>query len=235
MKDAFQVIRFSLRDFWDEFVLLVMLSALWTLTLFLPSAPLFLLTNVPLMLVLVLVLLLALPLPIVSGAVCYVTNQVARGKAAGWGVFLTGVKRYWGKSLVVALVNLVALVLLAANFQFYGVLLEGTWTTFALAIWVLVTAYWFLVEVFWFPMILELQNEKLLLALRNALLMALVTPGFSLTLAVILIVLIVLCILLVVPAMLFMAALVLLICNHATRSRLAYTQKKPYQPWAEDA
>ena len=235
MKDALQVIRFSLRDFWDEFVLLVMISALWTLTLLLPTAPLFLLTNVPLLLVLGLMLLLALPLPIISGAACYVTNQVARGKAANWGTFWTGVKRYWLKSLVVALVNLVALILLATNFQFYGVLLEGTWTRFALAIWVLVTLCWFLVQVFWFPMLLELQDEKMLLALRNALLMALATPGFSLTLGVILAVLIVLCVMLVVPAMLFMAALILLVCNHATRSRLAYAQKKPYQPGIGDS
>jgi hypothetical protein len=234
MKDALQVIRFSLRDFWDEFVLLVMLSALWTLTLLLPTAPLFLLSNVPLLLMLALMLLLALPLPIVSGAICYVTNQVARGKAAGWGVFWTGVKRYWRKSLVVAIVNLIALILLTTNFQFYGFLLEGTWTRFVLAIWVLVTLYWFLVQVFWFPMILELQEEKLFLALRNALLMALITPGFSLTLGVIVAVLVLLCVALVVPAMLFMAAFVLLICNHATRSRLAYAQKKPYHPGIGD-
>jgi hypothetical protein len=234
MKDAFQVFRFSFRDFWDEFVPLVVLSALWTLTLLLPTAPLFLLSNVRLLLVLGLMVLLALPLPIVSGGTCYVTNQVARGKAVGWGVFWNGVKRYWWKSLVVALLNLVAMILLAANFQFYGVLLQGSWTRFALAIWVVVTLYWFLVQVFWFPMILELQEEKILLALRNALLMALITPGFSLTLAVIMAVLTVLCIALVVPGMLVMAALVLLICNHATRSRLAYAQKKPYQPGIGD-
>ena len=63
MKDAFHIIRYSLRDFWDEFVLLVMLSALCTLTMLLPTAPLFLLSNVRLLLVLGLMLLLALPMP----------------------------------------------------------------------------------------------------------------------------------------------------------------------------
>ena len=234
MKDALQVIRFSLRDFWDEFVLLIMMSTLWTLAALLPSAPLFLLTNVPLILVLVLVLLLMLPLPIVSSGVCYVTNQLARGKAIGWGMFLTGMKRYWGKSLVVALTNLVVVFLLATNLQFYGILLEGTWTIFAVVIWMLLAIYWLLVQVFWFPMILELQSEKILLALRNALLMALFSPGFTLALALILFVLIALCLVLVVPALLFMAALVLLICNHATRSRLAFARKEPYQPGMEN-
>jgi hypothetical protein len=234
MKDALQVIRFSIRDFWDEFVLLVALSALWTLTFLLPTVPVFLLSNVPLFLVVGLMVLLALPLPIVSGATCYVTNQVARGKAAGWGTFWSGVKRYWWKSLVVALVNVVALILLLTNFQFYGALLEGSWTRFALAIWVLVSLYWFLVQVFWFPMILELQEERLFLALRNALLMAAITPSFSLTLVVVLAIVVILCVVLVVPAMLFMAAFVLLISNHATRSRLAFAQKEPYQPGIGD-
>ena len=84
-----------------------------------------------------------------------------------------------------------------------------------------------------FPMILELESEKVLLALRNALGMVIITPGFSLTLAAILVVIIVLSIVLTVPALLIMASLFLLIANHATRSRLAYAQRKPYGPEAE--
>ncbi len=41
-----------------------------------------------------------------------------------------------------------------------------------------------------------------------------------------------LCLVLAVPAALLMAALFSLIANHATRSRLAFAQKKPYEPWA---
>ena len=116
---------------------------------------------------------------------------------------------------------------------FYGNILEGTWTNFAVSAWLVVTAYWLLVQVFWFPMILELESEKVPLALRNALGMVIITPVFSLTLAVILVVVVVLSIVLTVPALLIMASLFLLIANHATRSRLAYAQRKPYGPEAE--
>jgi hypothetical protein len=43
-------------------------------------------------------------------------------------------------------------------------------------------------------------------------------------------VMVVLSMVLTVPALLIMGSLVLLIANHATRSRLAYAQRKPYRP-----
>jgi hypothetical protein len=148
----------------------------------------------------------------------------------GWGTFITGVRRYWTKSLIVALINVVVLILIATNIQFYGAILQGTWTNFALSIWLILGGYWLLVQVFWFPMILELESEKVLLALRNALLMVLATPGFSLTLSILIVLIIVLSVVLTAPAMLFTTALLLLMANHATRSRLAHARKVPYEP-----
>ncbi|MGD2205733.1 MAG: hypothetical protein PVH17_03045 [Anaerolineae bacterium] len=230
MIDALRVVRFSLRDYWDEFVWLILLNLLWTLVAVLPLVPLFALGNVAPAWVIPAGLLLALPLPIVSGALCFVTNQVSRGKAVDWQTFVQGVRRYWLKSLIVAGINLIALILIAANLQFYSAILQGSWTDFALSAWLVVGIYWLLVQVFWFSLILELKNESVLLALRNALAMVIVTPGFTLTLAVVMVALGALCVVLSVPAVLMLASLFLLIANHATRSRLAYIQKEPYRP-----
>jgi hypothetical protein len=233
MTDALTITWRSLKEVWDDFLLLVALNVVWALTVALPFVPLLVLTNVDLLVALALSLLLALPLPIVSGALCFVTNQVSRGKVVGWSTFGMGIRRYWAKSLLVALINLVVVILIVANIWFYGTFLEGTWTNFALSAWLVVTAYWLLVQVFWFPMILELESEKVLLALRNALGMVIITPGFSLTLTVILVAIVVLSIVLTVPALLILASLFLLIANHATRSRLAYAQREPYGPEVE--
>ena len=46
-------------------------------------------------------------------------------------------------------------------------------------------------------------------------------------------VIVALCIVLTVPAALLMASLVLLMANHATRSRLAHIRKEPYNPGAD--
>ena len=68
--------------------------------------------------------------------------------------------------------------LIAVNIQFYALVLQGTWTNFAVSIWVIIGIYWLIVQVYWVPMLLELENEKVLLSLRNALALPLVTPGF---------------------------------------------------------
>jgi hypothetical protein len=230
MIDTFQVIRFSFRDFWDEFVGLVLLNILWSLSAALPFLPLFLLQTADLRLLVPLSLVLAVPLPIVSGGLAFVTNQVSRGKRIGWGVFVSGVKRYWAKSLVVAAINVVVLILIAINVGFYGALLQGTWTFFAVSVWLVLGVYWLLTQIFWFPMILELESEQVFLALRNALAMVIVTPLFSLTCALAMVILGVLCIVLSVPAVLVLSSLLLLIANHATRSRLAFVRKEPYEP-----
>lgn len=234
MLDALHVARFSLRDLWDEFVLMVMLNLLWCLAAVLPIAPLLILSNVGFLQVLALSLLLAIPLPVISGAFCFVANQVARGKAADWATFAEGVRRYWVKSLVVALIGLAVVVLVAVNVQFYAVVLQGTWTSFAMSAWAVLGLYWLLVQVFWFPMILEMESEKIFHALRNAMALVIISPAFSLTLALILVLFIVLSVALTVPAIVALVAFVLLVSNHATRSRLAYVKKKSYRPGEEE-
>jgi hypothetical protein len=230
MVDALRVIRLGLKDFWEEFVWLALLNLLWSVAVALPFVAILILSNASFPLALAVSLVCALPLPIVSGGLAYVTNQASRGRTVKWEMFVSGVRRYWAKGLLVALVNLVALILLLANLHFYGIVLQGAWTNFALSAWLLIGIYWLLAQVFWFPMILELESEKVFVALRYALAMVIVTPAFSLILGIGLLILTLLCVLLTVPAAVVMASLLLLIANHATRSRLAYVKKKSYQP-----
>ena len=234
MVDALRMLRYSLRDFWDEFVPLVMMNLLWSVAVALPFLILLLLGDLNLPLRLALSLVMLLPGFVFTGALCFVTNQVARGKTANWGMFGTGLQRYWAKSLAVGVINLLVLLLLIMNLQFYAFVLEGAWTNFALSLWLVVGLYWGLVQIFWFPMILELENEKVLLGLRNAVVMVIISPGFSILLGLILLVLTALCIVLSVPAVLVMASFLLLVANHATRSRLALAQKKPYRPGLDE-
>ena len=233
MIDALRVTWQSLKDLWEEFVLLIMMNILWSLAALLAIAPLLLLGASNPILGLALSFVLFWILPIVTGALCFVTNQVVRGNAVGWGAFATGLRRYWLKSLIVTVINLVVLVLIAFNVQFYAFVLQGTWTIFAVSIWVIIGIYWLIVQIYWFPMLLELENEKVLLSLRNALALPIITPGFSLTIFLVLILLAVLCIVLTVPLPLFMAALLLLIANRATRSRIEMVQRKR-EGWKEE-
>ena len=234
MVEALSVVWYSVKDFWDEFLMLVVMNMLWALTAALPLAAVLLLgAGVPILALGLAVLLLA-PLAVVTGGLFFVANQITRGVAVGWGTLATGVKRYWLKSLIVALVNAVVLFLIGVNIQFYAGLLEGGLGGFVWVVWLAVGIYWLLVQAFWFPMILELENEKAWLALRNALLMGIVTPGFSLTLLVIVAILVALSVVLTVPLLALTTVLLALIANHATRSRLAYARKEPYRPGPPD-
>ena len=226
MIEALRVTWQSLKGFWEDFVLLVTLDLIWSLSVLLMIVPIFLLGSTNPLPALALSFLLFWPLPIISAALCFVTSEIARGKAVGWGAFPIGLRRYWRKGLIVALINLVVLGLIAANIQFYGFVLEGAWTNFAVSAWIVIGLYWLIAQIYWFPMILELESEKTLVALRNALALVIISPGFSLVLAVLLFLLAAVCILLTVPAPLIMAGLLLLISNHATQNRLAMIRRK---------
>ena len=226
MIDALRVTWQSLKDLWEELVLLMILNVAWSMAALLVGAPLLLLFDSNLVLGLALSLLLIWILPMVTGAFCFVANQIARGTAVGWGTFALGLKRYWLKSLIVAAVGLLAMILIAFNLQFYALQLQGAWTYFAVSIWGAIGIYWLLVQIYWFPMLLELKSEKVFASLRNALAMPFITPGFSTTILLILIILVFLSFYLRVPLALFTMALLLLIVNRATRNRLEMIRQK---------
>lgn len=226
MIDAATVVWGSLKDLWDDLVLLVILNVIWTLSALLVSAPLLLFGTSRPILGVVLSFALFWIFPIVSGALCFVTNQITHGVAIGMGTFVTGLRRYWAKSIIVGLINLIVLGLLFLNIQFYALVMQGDWSYFAVAAWILVTLYWFIAQIYWFPFILELESEKVFVALRHALLMVIISPGFSLVMATLLAILTILGIALTIPVPLFMASLLLLIVNRATRNRVDYVRRK---------
>jgi len=230
MRDALFITWRSLKNLWDDFAFLIALNVLWTLNVLLLAVPVFGLRNAGLSWVLALTALILLPLPAITAGLCFVANQITRGVAVGWATFATGVRRYWVKSLWVALINVVVLFLIAVNVRFYLVVTQGQWAVVALSAWIVVAFYWLLTQLYWFPMLLEMKDERLFLALRNALAMVIVTPGFSIVLGLIVALLIAACVLLTVPAALFLAVLLMLIANHATRSRIAHVRKQPYDP-----
>jgi hypothetical protein len=226
MIDALRVAWQSLKDFWDEMILLIVLNLAWSLLALLAALPLLLLFGSDLAVGLALSIVLFWLLSIATGGLCFVANQVTRGYAINWRTFARGLRHYWLKSLIVAIINLIMLALIAFNVLFYALQMQGAWTYFAVSIWGAIGIYWLLVQVYWFPMLLEMKSEKILASLRNALALPFITPGFSTTILLVLILLVVLSTFLMVPLVLFMAALLLLIMNHATRNRLEMIRQK---------
>jgi uncharacterized membrane protein YesL len=226
MIDALRVAWQSLKDLWDEMVFLIVLNVAWSLLSLLAAIPLLLLFESDPVVGLASSIVLFWLLSIVTGALCFVANQITRGYAVGWGTFAHGLKRYWLKSLVAAIINIIMLALIAFNVLFYALQIQGAWTYFAVSIWGAIGIYWLLVQVYWFPMLLEMKSEKIFASLRNALALPFITPGFSTTILLVLVLLVVLSTFLMVPLVLFMVVLLLLITNHATRNRLEMIRQK---------
>ena len=126
MGEAFRVTWQSMKDLWDEFIMLILLNIVWSLAIMMTLAPLVFLGTASPIPALVLSFLLFWLVPILSGALCFVTNQIAHGKAVGWGTFRRGLRGYWAKSLIVALINLIVVVLIATNLFFYANIVENS-------------------------------------------------------------------------------------------------------------
>ncbi len=234
MRDLWAVVWLSAKSLWEDFVLFALWNVGWVTLAILPLGLFVVWGSAQPLLALGLAAILLLPLAAYSGALCYVANQAVRGRAVGWATFWFGLRTYWAKSVLVFLLGVVVLTLVLTNLYFYGRVVQGAWTNLALGIWWLLGLYWLLVQVFWFPMILELESEKVLHGLRSGLLMALVTPGFSLSLGVAIVLSAAVSMLLTVPAVVVLISFLMLLANHATRSRLAFAQGKRYDPGAED-
>lgn len=120
--------------------------------------------------------------PSATLALFYAANQAARGLPGGWGAFWHGFRRDFRLSLRWGLLNAALLLVLASNVIFYGRFEEtigslARWGQgfFASLVWV-----WGLVQLYALPLLMEQDDRRLRLALRNSLVLVGRNPGFTL-------------------------------------------------------
>jgi uncharacterized membrane protein YesL len=226
MRDALRVLSTTVKLLWDELVLLIQLNLAVSLLGVLALLSAAVRADVGSAWRLGLAAALLLPLPPSLGALSFVTNQIARGKAVGWDTFLHGLRRYWIKSYALVLLAALGLALILFNLWFYTSLLDGAWAPTLRLPWILLLVLWIAVQLFWFPMLLELESESILQSLKDAVLLTVLTPLFTLLLVLVAAVLLGLSLVLVLPFIFFSLALLTLLGNVATRDRLAYVQRK---------
>jgi uncharacterized membrane protein YesL len=149
--------------------------------------------------------LLTLPLitafPAVAG-LFYATNQLAHGKTAGWGDFMDGFRRYFWISWRWGMLNILVLLVGAVNIWFYGQVETG-WADIIRGINIGLVFIWGSSQIFTFPFLIEQEDRRLKVAIRNILVMYLRSPLRSFGLALGLSVLILLAARFFVPALVF--------------------------------
>jgi uncharacterized membrane protein YesL len=199
----------SLRDLYGEMLVLVVANLLW-----------FGLS------------LLVIPIPPALMGMMYLANRVAHGQAVRVGLFFDGFRRYFTRSWQVALLNLVAGIIVWVNIWFYDRF--DAWPAQVLQLlWVYALVVWTLIQLYVLPLLLEQREPRVLLALRNAALLVVTDPVFTLLLAIVLVLEVGLCVALAAPVALLMTAMAALLLNRAVLALLA--KHRPVGGGASDA
>jgi uncharacterized membrane protein YesL len=192
MGTAFRVFWAALKDYYEEMFRLVGANLLWLLA-------------IP----------LVVTLPPATAGMFYLANQVAHHKSVELGMFFEGFKKYFVKSWLWVLLNVGVLLVLYVNLVFYGERVGGQLGSIVQGLFVGLGVMWCLIQLYVFPMLLEQQEPRLLLALRNAALMAFASPIATLLLGVLLAATTVLSLVLALPFAVALMAIVALAANEA--------------------
>jgi uncharacterized membrane protein YesL len=150
-----QVIGQAFRDWWDDWVNMVVLNLLWWLAW----------------------LTIVLGPPATFG-LYYVTNNLAHGQSLGPRGLLEGGRLYFLQSWVWLLLNLIVVLVIGANYFFYASLTPA-WANFLQAAFLLLGLAWLVVQFYALPYFMEQEEKHVALALRNGLFTALAAPGYT--------------------------------------------------------
>lgn len=191
-----QVVGQALRDWWDDWVNMAVIGLIWLLCW----------------------VTIVLGPPATFG-LYYVTNQLAHGRSLGLRGLLEGGRRYFLKSWLWMLLNLVAAVVLAANIWFYGQF-DADWAGIVRMFALFLSLVWLVVQFYALPYLMEQKKESLRLALRNGLFTLLAAPVYTAVVAGLAALLAVLSVWLVAPLLLGTPCLIAALGNRAVRERL---------------
>lgn len=167
--------------------------------------------------------LLVVTLPPAQAGLYYATNQLAHRQAIGWRTFFEGFRRFFWMGWRWTLVNLLVLGLLASNYIFYGQV-EAEWSALLQGMMPGIGGIWLAIQTFVFPLLLEQEDRRQWVALRNSVVIILQFPAVSLLLFLILVLLAAASFAFQVPWFLITASLSSFLANRVVVDVLARVQ-----------
>jgi hypothetical protein len=196
MKNVFRVFWEAIQDWWYDFALLMVMN-IFTVLLFFP--------------------IITLP-PALAG-LWNVGNLSAQGRAISWADYFEGFRRYFFKAWGLALLNILVIVIVFTNVRFYTPGIAPFEIGDTLSMWVrgffLAMGFlWVVVQLYPMATLLEQEDQRLRVALRNSAVLFITNPGFSVVLALLLLLLTVVSTFLVIPWVATLA-LFAVVCNKA--------------------
>jgi uncharacterized membrane protein YesL len=170
-------------------------------------------------------------LPIVTlipatAALFYATNRLAHGKSADYHIFFEGFRLYWRRSFLWGGLNVIVAVLVVSNFLFYR-RFAGNLASIATAILLVISLLWLSLQVYTFPLVLEQEQPRLRLALRNSLILLIKRPIYTMAAALFMTLMAVVSTLVIQPGWIFVTASgCAYVANLATLSSIAKVNGK---------
>jgi len=163
VKHAFRIAWWSLRDTYEELFILIGANLL-ALLLFIPvvTGP-----------------------PALAG-LHHLGFRIANEKRVELGFFWEGFRSYFLDSWKLAALNVLVFGILGADIWFYLFRTQGVWRVIGfVSVWLLLI--WIVAQLYTFPLLVRQEERKLFLLIKNAILLTLAYPGFSLTTTVLLV------------------------------------------------
>ncbi|MCD6289354.1 MAG: hypothetical protein J7M34_02540 [Anaerolineae bacterium] len=211
---AFSVVFRSIRDFYEEMFLLVSLSIVWWVpviaitVLVLPLA-----RSLPSWLVGAAVAVLAVLLAPLTTGLCQIGYRIAYELRVDSSFFKESVREFFWPSVKLGLLNVVILVTIIVNLLFYA-RFPGTLRLITI-LWIYVLIMWGAAQLYLFPLLIEQQEPRVLMAVRNAAVLVLTRPLFTLIVLLLAFILTALCTVLPVLLILIWPGLMALISTRA--------------------
>jgi uncharacterized membrane protein YesL len=122
--------------------------------------------------------------PPATAALYVITHEIGYRRSVGWRDFLRALKTYFFVGWRWALLNVLAAAIIFANLMFYS-LLDNSLGLLLIALWLGLTFVWIMVQMYAFPVLLEQAQPSVRTAMRNATVLCLRHPFFTLTYALV--------------------------------------------------
>lgn len=158
-------------------------------------------------------------IPPATAALYVATREITHHHHIGWRDFLKTVQEYFMISWRWGILNFLVGFIFWTNLWFYTVTSSSA-TILLAALWWGLLVLWLIIQMYTFPILLEQEEPQIRLALRNAVILCLQHPLFTLVLALVMVFVILLTFFLPVFVALFTASLTTFIYNKAIQHLL---------------
>ena len=197
MKHVFRVFWEAVKDLWEELLILILMNIV-TLLLLIP----------------------VITFPPALAGLWNVANRVADGRAVHWNDYFEGFRRYFWKAWGLALLNILVAVVVSTNIYFYApgnapFEISPTLGLGIRALFLGMAFLWLITQIYPMALLLEQEDQRLRVSLRNAAVLVITNPGFTLVLALLLLTMAVISVLLPVLWLVITLALFAVVCNKA--------------------